>query len=75
MFPVMPYVEAFEWVIPHMDDTNLVLHSESGSELATYYEQDMHTYYKTLKPREYVNTTFYTTWANLNKREIIKSWY
>lgn len=71
---MMPCVDTIEWISSHMDDKKLVLQSESGDGIVIYYGHDMHTFYNMLKPREYVNTTFYTRWANLNTGEIIKSW-
>lgn len=60
---VMPCVEAIEWFITHMDDFHLVLCSESGSDIATYYGDDMQTYYKMIKPTKYENDNFYMRWA------------
>jgi len=55
---IMPCDEAIEWTITHMDDSHLVICSESGRHLATYYDEDMQTYYKILKTNEYENNSF-----------------
>lgn len=34
-FPVFPCVEEIEWILLHMDDSDLVLRSESGGHIAT----------------------------------------
>lgn len=71
-FLVVPCAEAIEQIITHMDDSHLVLRTESGSHIATYYGEDMHTYYKMLKPNEYENENFYTRWATLDMTDVIK---
>jgi len=53
---------------------HLVLQSESGGHLTTYYGEDMNTYYKMLKPIEYANDNFYMTWTHLDTSYVIKSW-
>jgi len=58
-----------------MDDSHLVLHNESGGQLATYYGEDMQTYYKMLRHTEYANTNFYTKQDDLNTSDTIKSWF
>ena len=45
-FLIMPCAKVIEWIITHMDDSHLMICSESGSQLTTYYGEDMQTYYK-----------------------------
>lgn len=40
-FPFMPCVEAIKWIITYMDKSHLMLCSESGSHLTTYYGEDI----------------------------------
>ena len=70
---VMPCVEVIEQIIAHMDDSNLVLHSESGGQLAMNYGEDMHTYYKMLMPTKYEYTDFSHKSTNTDTRDIIRS--
>lgn len=70
----MPCVEVIESIIKHMDDSHLVLHSESGRQLATYYGEDMHIYYNMINPTEYENVNLYRRWATLDIVDVIKSW-
>jgi len=56
-----------------MDDSNLVLHSESGGQLAMNYGEDMHTYYKMLMPTKYEYTDFSHKSTNTDTRDIIRS--
>ena len=72
-FLVIPCALVIEWILTHMDDSHLVLYSESGGQLATYCREDMQTYYKMPRPTKYANNNFYTRWANLNISDIIKS--
>lgn len=71
-FLVMPCVEVIEWIITHMDDSHLVLQSESGGHLTIYHGEDMQTYYKMLKPTEYVNDNFYRRYPTLETIDVIK---
>lgn len=73
-FVVIPSVEVIKWIITHMDDSHLVLHSESGDQLTTYYKECMQTYYKILRPTKYANNYFYIKWVDLDTNNIIKSW-
>jgi len=57
-----------------MDHSHLVLCSEGGGHLATYYGEDMHTYYKMPRSVEYAIKNFYTRWVDHDRSEIIKSW-
>lgn len=70
---MMPYVETIESTHSYMGNIDLVLCGENGSDISTHQPQYMHSYYKMLKPREYDNTQFYTTWENISTKEIIKS--
>lgn len=71
-YPVTPCDEVIEWIVTHMDDSQLVLCSESGKHLATYYGEDMQTYYKMLKPNKYANDSFYKIQDNLDTNNVIK---
>lgn len=57
-----------------MDDSHLVICSESGGQLATYYGEDMQIYYKMINPTKYANDNFYMRWAHLNTSDVIKPW-
>lgn len=63
-FPVIPCEKSIEWILLHMDTKNLVLSSESGNEIATYHWHGIHSYYKMITAKEYLNTQFYVTWEN-----------
>jgi len=55
-FLVMPCAEVIKWILLNMENNNLVLRSESGNEIATDHLHDIHSYYKMVKPRDYVKT-------------------
>jgi len=74
MFLVMPFGESIEWIMSHMDNTNMVLCNEIISEISTYHFHVMHSYYKIIRSNEYANTQLYATWKTINTKEIIKSW-
>lgn len=57
-----------------MDDSDLVLHSESGGKIATSNGKDMQKYYTILKPNEYENDEFYTIWSHLDMTNVISQW-
>ena len=73
---VLPCEKSIEWIFLHMDKKKKsVLSSESEKEIATYHPHDLHSYYKMITLKKYLNTQFCATGANLNTREILKSWW
>lgn len=71
IFLVMPYADVIEWIVTHMDEYHLVLRSESGGHLTTYFGEDMKTYHNMLRPIEYENDNFNMRWDNLDTSDII----
>jgi len=71
-FPIIPCAEVIECIITHMDDSDLMLHSERGGKITMYYGEDMKIYYKMLRSTKYAYNDFYTRWVNLEISEIIK---
>lgn len=58
---LIPCAESIEWILSQMDNTNLVLSSESGINIMTYHSHDMLSYYNVIRLNEYANTEFYAT--------------
>lgn len=73
-YPMLPCMDMIHWVASHTDLLTITLSSVSGTDMATFREDDYDDTYQVLKPTIIMETPFNIPISNSNSIEIFKNW-
>lgn len=73
-YPAFPCTDMIHWIVSHTDPETMTLRSVSGTEIATFREQDYQQMYHLSKPVITMETPFSIPNNNANSSNILKNW-